>query len=74
MTSINISMPEEVQNRHKARQDGFWQQTVGENNLRLDGLNTPKQILDEIKFIESVLLSLVKPEGADGLGTYTAGA
>lgn len=59
---INVARSEKQQERHLTRSDTFWGQTVKENNVRLNGKNIPDDIRDEIKFIQSVLLTRLKEE------------
>lgn len=62
MTSVvTAQKPQKERDRISVRKDNFWNQTVGENNARLDGKNIPSDALKEIKFIQSVLLANGRP-------------
>lgn len=74
MTSITARTDnEQARSRHETRSDNFWSQTVEENNQRLNNKNIPADALEEIKFIESVILTFLKDDrtevGVKGLAT-----
>lgn len=54
---IDVSRGEKEQEKHQARADAFWSQTVKQNNQRLNNKTMPDDIRDEIKFIQSVMLT-----------------
>lgn len=62
MTTIEVGKPQNIQEKHQARTDAFWDQTVAENNARLNNKNISADALDEIKFIQSVLLTQLNPQ------------
>ena len=47
---------EKIIEAYKLRKDVFYEQTVEQNNQRLNGVDTFADLKKEIKFIESVLL------------------
>jgi K+/H+ antiporter YhaU regulatory subunit KhtT len=52
------ALPQIEQDRLRARADKFFDQTISENNQRLDsGATTIAALRREIKFIESILLA-----------------
>lgn len=62
MTSIvTPPKPQIERDRISVRKDNFWNQTVEENNARLNGKNIPSDALKEIKFIQSALLAKGAP-------------
>lgn len=61
MSTITGEKSEAEVEKHQVRQSNFYSQTVSENNVRLSAHNTFAELLDEIKFIESVLLQIGRP-------------
>lgn len=64
MTNINLELPEKECDKHKQRTSSFYNQTVAENNARINakmaGQTAAQQIAaltDEIKFIQADLLT-----------------
>lgn len=57
MTSTPVSKPEKVAHKYEQRQNNFYDQTVAENNARLDAKIPAGDVRDEIKFIQSQMLA-----------------
>jgi hypothetical protein len=51
------ALPQQSQDKSRARTDKFFDQTVAENNERLNSATTIAALRKEVKFIESVLLA-----------------
>lgn len=62
MTSVATPpKPKEHMDKVKTRNDNFWNQTIEQNNARLDGKSIPDDARDEIKFIQAALLTAGRP-------------
>ena len=59
MTELTTApMPGDYKQHYEVRRDNFYSQTIAENNARLNAKTMPADVRDELKFIESVLLTL----------------
>lgn len=62
MATITGEKSEAELDKAAVRQSNFYNQTVSENNTRLDNHSTFSDLVSEIKFIESVLLIAGPPK------------